>query len=391
MENKTEIEAAITAVLFIISSLVCFLYFSMSGIDLENLFSVAIGMDLNEIVTVVMVLLPFVFLFPLPFAILCFEGITTKRKHIWIPGFVGSIVSVIIGTFIFGTGMIYLLFSIGYVIAAAFCGHWVDVRFKELKSIRTYRSTTSAVSKSLLIINIWVIAGIFISIQTNPMYMESLLDRSISSYAAIAIEFGKHQIDSQIRDSIESQLSIQKEMYSNITANIANAFSEIGTNEIEKLRNEQLASIRELNMDSKQKGKLSDIINQTFDKEGERWKGEIHKIKSNLIEMYSEGLDDPMFREELIDRYYKEFSSHALDKEKMKQQIEEILRFPINIDNREIIIYDFLKMSLPVAVTLFSLVILNFCRRLLIAPLAAIYTSVFMNVFSRIGGRNEFQ
>lgn len=378
MENRSEI--TVTTILFIVSSLIWFFALSTSGVGLETLFSVAITLNLDEIASSVKALIPLILLFPLSFAILSVDGIKTKRKHIWIPGVIGAVISVTAGAFIFGTDLVYTLFSVGYVISAGFCGHWVNVRYRELKSMKAYRSTTSAVSKSLLITNLGIIIGIFITIQANPIYAQSLLDKSIESYAAISIEFGKHQMDSQIRDNIDAQTAIQKSVYSNLTQSIATVFNALGVKEIERLRGKQLNDIGDINLSQEEGDKITDRINHNFDSGRDVWHNEVNKTTTELVRQYSQRLDDPSFKEELKDKYYGEFSSRMLDKEKMKEQIEHILRVPITIDNKEVIIYDFLRTTLPIAVAFFAFMTLNLCRRLILTPLAAGYTSILVKI-----------
>lgn len=110
------------------------------------------------------------------------------------------------------------------------------------------------------------------------------------------------------------------------------------------------------------------------------WHNEVNKTTTELVRQYSQRLDDPSFKEELKDKYYGEFSSRMLDKEKMKEQIEHILRVPITIDNKEVIIYDFLRTTLPIAVAFFAFMTLNLCRRLILTPLAAGYTSILVKI-----------
>ncbi len=380
---------------FIISSLAAFYAFSLASIDLwgflTTLFSMTINME--EITSMIISLIPFSFLFPIPFAIISFYGIIREKFNIHVP-LVASIITVAFGLMIYRADLIYLLFSIGFVAGSIVCGYWSHTRFKELKSSRVYRASTRSASRAYVMIKLGIVFAIFIVLVSDESRIQEFMDSSIDSYSALSMKLTERQMRSQIEGSVKAQKDVQKEMYSELIGNVANVYKLRGIRKLEEVKNREDSFIDRVGISESRKSEIKQGLGEIIDEEKVDWSNEADSESKRLITQISDQMDNESYQQQMVEEYEEKLKEEILTEDKVKGQISTLLKEPVDIEGREVVMYDFIKTTFPLFVIFILWGIMGIWRKLIFAPLVGIYSLILSKVF--MGGKvprieNEIQ
>ncbi|RLI95865.1 MAG: hypothetical protein DRO92_00865 [Candidatus Altiarchaeales archaeon] len=281
-----------------------------------------------------------------------------------------------------------MLFSISFIIGSIICSYWSHTRYRELKFMKIYRATTNSASKAFLMIKIGIIVAIFISLQSNEARIEKFIDNGIDSLSILSIKIGEKQLKSQVEGSVKAQSNIQKEMISNLTTSIGNFIKIKGIKKIDEIKEKELQSIDKLNIPNEIKSEIRDYIGNMLDKERQNWNDEIDNEIKRMLYQISKRFEDESYQKQLIEEYEDKLKKEMLTKEKVREQIENLLREEIDIEGKGIVMYDIVKTTLPIIIILILLAIIDIWKKLIFLPLVGIY-SLILTKGIKIEGDDE--
>ena len=378
----------IVIVAFTISSVASFYTFGCLSVDISYMFNILFSMSIiDNILSIINSLIPFFLLFPLPFSIIAVYGI--KREHFnFIIPLMASVLSILFGLLIFNINLTYMLFSISFIIGSIICSYWSHTRYRELKFMKIYRATTTSSSKAFLMIKIGIIVAIFISLQSNEARIEKFIDNGIDSLSILSIKIGEKQLKSQVEGGVKAQSNIQKEMISNLTTSIGNFIKIKGIKKIDEIKEKELQSIDKLNIPNEIKNEIRDYIGNMLDKERQNWNDEIDNEIKRMLYQISKRFEDESYQKQLIEEYEDKLKKEMLTKEKVREQIENLLREEIDIEGKGIVMYDIVKTTLPIIIILILLAIIDIWKKLIFLPLVGIY-SLILTKGIKIEGDDE--
>ncbi len=377
-EGDRRLEMAVV-LFFVASSLASFYAYSTASIDVWGLMTgvFSLTISLEEIFSILTVLIPFFFLFPLPFAVMAYYGIRRKHFRYMIP-LVASLFAVLLGLLFFEANLNYLLFSVSFIIASVISGRWANVRYQELKSMRVYRASTRASSRAYLVIKIAVISAVAYSLVSSESMTADLMDDCMDSYASLSMQLMEKQLRSQVEDSIEAQRDVQKAMLSNLTLAVSGIIKSHGINKLDEIRDIEVELLENSSLAGEEKEAIKAGVEGIINREKTEWSSEVDQQTEAIIA----GMEEQMGNKtQLVEGYMQKLREDMLTKDKIKKQVNEMLREPVRIEDREIVIYDFMEETIPLLVVFLLWGVLGIWKKMMFLPLAGLYTVIISRVF----------
>ncbi|MEA1925240.1 MAG: hypothetical protein U9M95_05160 [Candidatus Altiarchaeota archaeon] len=367
---------------FVASSVASFYAYSTASIDVWDLMTRVLSLTINpqEILSVLTVLIPFFFLFPLPFAVMAYYGIRRESVEYVIP-VAASFFALLLGLLFFKANLTYLIFSVSFIIASVIAGRWANVRYQELKSMRVYRASTRAASRAYLVIKIAVILSVAHNMVSSESMTAELMDDCMDSYASLSMQLTEKQLRSQVEDSIEAQKDVQKAMLSNLTLAVSGVIKSQGMNKLGEIGDREIELLEDSSLTQEDKKAIKAGVEGIINQGKSEWDSEVDQQAREIIAGIVEQADNSTQKEALVEEYMKEMRANMLNHENVKKQMNEMLREPVRIEDREIVIYDFMEKTVPLLVVFILWGVMGIWKNLMFLPLVGLYTIIISRVF----------
>ncbi|OYT53683.1 MAG: hypothetical protein B6U72_04980 [Candidatus Altiarchaeales archaeon ex4484_2] len=367
---------------FVASSVTSFYTYSTASIDVWDLMTgvFALTISLEEIFSILTVLIPFFFLFPLPFAVMAYYGIRRENLGYMIP-VAASLFALLLGLLFFEANLNYLLFSVSFIIASVISGKWANVRYQELKSMRVYRASTRACSRAYLVIKIAVILAVAYTMVSSESMTSDFMDDCMDSYASLSMQLTEKQLRSQVENGIEAQKDVQKAMLSNITLAVSGMVKSQGMEKLGEIGDREIELLEDSSLTQEDKKAIKVGIEGIINQGKSEWDSEVDQQTEAIIKKIVEQADNKTQKEALVEKYLKEMKVNVLNQENVKKQINEMLREPVRIEDREIVIYDFMEETFPLLVVFILWGVMGIWKKLMFLPLVGLYTVIISRVF----------
>ncbi|GEM_PF-6591053 len=386
LTNKEDGNLEIAVILFFVASSVASFYtYSMASIDVWGLMTQVLSLTISpeKILYLLTSLIPFFFIFPLPFAVMAYYGIRRENFEFIIP-VAAPLIALLVGLLFFNADLNYLLFSVSFIIASVISGKWANVRYQELKSLRVYRASTRAASRAYLLIKIAVILAVVYTMVSSESITSELMDDCMDSYASLSMQLTEKQMRSQIVDSIESQKNVQKAMLSNLTISVSGAVKSQGINKLSEVGDREIELLKNSSLSQEDKKAIKSGIEEIIKQEKNKWEIEVDQQTEEILDKITKQADNRTQKEELVEQYMKEMGDSMLNQENVKKQMNAMLREPVCIEDREIVIYDFMEKTFPLLVVFILWGVMGIWKKLMFLPLVGLYT-IIISSFFRVG------
>ena len=287
-------------------------------------------------------------LFPIPFSLLAIGSIVAAedrkalKKHTLISGLVGLFLAAIFLKF-FGFHSLVIAFSLSYAFGLMITSYWSGIFFLELKSMRSYRATTKAFSKSMFLIRFSLLITLLLLLHLEPKINASIYSK-LSDWVT---ELTNQLMPTFLTSEIEQEIELQQESLAEISKNISKTTGEL-------LKMELAAKLNSENIDPSLKRELLEF----FDSKKE----EIAKKIENMAKSEE--------TKEMMLKAYKERYLSPEAKEMWKSKIRNLFTGVMESGNEYLSVFKFL----PIFFVLMLYEIISLISEFILEPLAGIYS-----------------
>ncbi|OYT27840.1 MAG: hypothetical protein B6U97_00050 [Candidatus Altiarchaeales archaeon ex4484_96] len=374
----------IIVVFFVLSSMISFYAYSIASIDMWNILLMffSLSISLKQIFTIIVSLVPFLLVYPIPFAFIAYYGIRAKNFRYRIP-LVASFFSVAAGFLFFEFTSSYLVFALSYIIGAFICGFWANIRYRELSSLRIYRASTRAASQAYLIIKIGIIAAVVYTMASSDSLTSDFMDGCMDSYASLSKQMTEKQLRKQVEESIEAQIKVQNELFEDFARSLGSSFKSIGVEKLGEIEKKELEILDNSSLIDEKKQELESDFSDLLFEQKDDWSNKVDEQVDSILSDIREQQGNETRKQLMVERYMSGMGEDMLTQENVKASMEQMLKEHVILGGRQVVLYDFMEQTFPLLIVLVLWGMMGMAKKMVFLPLVGLYTEMLSRVLLR--------